>query len=104
MQNEIVIHPRLLGVFRIAFPKTIIPEGVSPREAWALIRPEGEFVHGSFWQIIDRKMMFAKTPEKQKAIAEYIYRKLESYRKNDRVWPPAVLRVNKQIFQPIPKI
>ena len=100
--NTKMIHPRLLGVIRATI-NPLLPADATPVQVWEMIRPSNlPFLRDSFWAKV-YFIQFARTPEAQVRIAEYIWRCKERAQKSGQPFPPKPIEV-KPAFVPQPRI
>lgn len=91
-----MIHTRLLGILRTINP--LIPTDATPEQAWQMVKPEGRaFLRGSFWQVLST-LPFARTPEKQVKIADWIWRQKERAQKSGRQFPPKPIAIKPALL------
>lgn len=80
------MHTDLINALRTLDAE--IPDWVDQQTAWKMIRPARAIVRrtGFWWGL--KSLQFAKSPERQKRIAEYIFHWKDQAEKNGRPWPP----------------
>jgi len=86
--------------------RTIKPDLPDTNDLWqamTAIRPEGEeFLKRTFWRILCDALPFRKSPEEQKALANWILSQKKYKESKGGPWPPAPL-VTKRYRAPLPK-
>lgn len=60
----------LLNALRLIHPD--IPDNATTEQVFAAMRLNRAFVRGPFWWALSRSIRFAKSPERQKKVAEWI--------------------------------
>lgn len=76
-----------------------LPDVQNGQEAWEAVRPEhgSVFVKGSFWDVLQKHLLFSRSVHRQSRIANWIHGQKE----RAGVWPPIPL-VTKQAVLPLP--
>lgn len=95
-----MIHPDLLNALKRLSPE--ITDGMTLDQAWRILNPERKiFQRQSFWGVLQATIIFAKSAEKQKRLAEYIFRHTPDGKLIGRPIIPSKI-VTKPVFVPAP--
>lgn len=66
------------------------------KQAWDFISHPKQYLHGSFWWALGRSLRFAKSLERQKKVADWLFAWRQRAQATGDQYPP------KPIFQPAP--
>lgn len=93
------IHTDLYNALRLL--RGDMPNVQNGWEAWQAVRPENgaAFVRGSFWDVLQKHLPFAKSEAAQKRLAVWI----TEQKRFQKTWPPIVLATRPAIL-PKPNI